>query len=55
MFSGTTSESLLKNSLFSILKCDRDILAVHAELYSLLALDLEAGPVTYVQWSIGPP
>ena len=51
--SRTTYLYLLNNSLFRILKCDRDIPAVYAELYSLSVLDLAAGPGTYVKLSIG--
>ena len=32
-FPGTTSEYLLRNLLFSILKCAREIHTVYAELY----------------------
>ena len=36
-------------------KIDRFVPAVHAELYSLSALDWVTGPGTCVKWSIGPP
>ena len=53
--SGTTSGSLFRNSLFSILECARATLVVHAKLYSLLALYLATVPGIYVQLSIGLP
>ena len=53
--SGTISESLFNTSWINILKCDEDISAVHATLYSLYALDWESGPGTCVTWSIDPP
>ena len=51
--SGTTYGSLFRNSLFIILKRDRDIPAVHAEFYSLLAIYLVNEPGKCVKLSIG--
>ena len=46
---------LVNNSLINILKCAKDIPAVHAELYSLSALYWATGPGICVPWLIGPP
>ena len=54
-YSGTISGSLLNNSWINILKCDRAIPEVHAELYSLSALGWATGLGTCVPWSIVPP
>ena len=40
VYSGTISGSLFNNSLINILKCAKDIPAVHYALYSLPVLDL---------------
>ena len=47
--SGTTYVSLSISLLFSIMKCDNAMSVVYAELYPLLELDWETGPVTCVQ------
>ena len=52
---GTISGSLFNNSWIYILKCSKDIPAVHASLYSFSALDWSTGTGTCVTWSIGPP
>ena len=43
---GTMSGSFFNNSLINILKYAKAIPVVHAELYSLYALDLATGPGT---------
>ena len=46
---GTTSACLFKNSLFSTLKCGREINAVYASLYQLIELCLATGTGTCVK------
>ena len=50
----TTSDSLFRNSIFSILKYDRTIPAVNATFYSLYEPDWNTGPGKFVLWSICP-
>ena len=45
--SGNISGSLFNNSWINILKCDKSIPTVHAELYSLSTLDWATGPGTF--------
>ena len=52
--SGITSESLFMISFFIILKCARDIPALHDVLYLLSVLDLATGPKICIKWPIGP-
>ena len=49
---GTTSGSLFRNSIFSILNFSRSINKVHATLYSLSSHDWENGTGICVKWSI---
>ena len=51
---GTIFGSLVNNSLINILKCSKEIPAVHAALYSLPTLYLETYPVTCVTLSNVP-